>query len=97
MKGKPQSRIRFLDFPSSFILHPFEVLSRLAVPNHLRRVTHLAKFFEDGVDAGGTDQQNAIGESPSDLGGEFLAGENFLRQYRILGEDETNAAMQFHR
>lgn len=61
----------------------------------LRRVAHLAEFFEDGLDATGPNEKGAIRESPRDFLREFLPREALLGKHGIFREDEANAAVQF--
>ena len=55
----------------------------------LRRVAHLAEFFEDGLDATGPNEKGAIRESPRDFLREFLPREALLGKHGIFREDEA--------
>jgi hypothetical protein len=60
-------------------------------------VAHFLEFIDNGVGASGADEEDAIGQAADDFLQELLAGEQFRGEDRVLGLDETDAAVKFHR
>ena len=67
------------------------------MPDHARSVSHAPKLIQNHIDSTGPNQQYAIGKPAGDLVCKALSGEKFLREHRVLGEDQAHAPMKLDR